>query len=175
MGLRFRVAVGRGVTREKTIPVIDLFAGPGGLGEGFSSLRSGRGNRPFRITLSIEKDPRAHATLRLRSFVRTFGDAPPAAYYDALRRTDEPLSARVSSLFDEYSLQASHADSEAWNAELGRVDPELLASRIATATEGSHAWVLLGGPPCQAYSLAGRSRNKGKADYEPAKAKREFL
>ena len=38
------------------IPVIDLFAGPGGLGEGFSSARDANGDRCFRIALSIEKD-----------------------------------------------------------------------------------------------------------------------
>lgn len=59
--------------------MIDLFAGPGGLGEGFASLRSSRGSRAFQISLSIEKDPGAHATLLLRSFFRTFGDAPPTA------------------------------------------------------------------------------------------------
>jgi len=41
------------------IPVIDLFAGPGGLGEGFS--RAGEG-RLFRTVLSIEKDAHAHST-----------------------------------------------------------------------------------------------------------------
>ena len=46
-----------------TIPVIDLFAGPGGLGEGFS--RSSVGN--FHIAVSIEKDEMAHETLRLRA------------------------------------------------------------------------------------------------------------
>lgn len=29
---------------------------------------------------------------------------------------------------------------------------------IKTALNGSKEWVLIGGPPCQAYSLAGRSR-----------------
>ncbi|MCC7293033.1 MAG: hypothetical protein IT449_13310 [Phycisphaerales bacterium] len=153
------------------IPVIDLFAGPGGLGEGFSALRlplpasggsrkgedniapcmtqpsprgrrkgegalrareeirsthSGRpsanpghhsrstdrhsahpgrhskgaghpststahhsanpGRQAFRIALSIEKDPHAHATLELRSFFRQFPDGqPPDAYYQHLR------------------------------------------------------------------------------------------
>ena len=38
------------------VPVIDLFAGPGGLGEGFSSVVDENGNRVFDIKLSIEKD-----------------------------------------------------------------------------------------------------------------------
>ncbi len=50
------------------IPVIDLFAGPGGLGEGFSSLRDTSGNPIFQTIISIEKDELAHKTLRLRSF-----------------------------------------------------------------------------------------------------------
>ena len=35
--------------------------------------------------------------------------------------------------------------------------------------------VLIGGPPCQAYSLAGRSRNAGNTSYLPEKDKRNFL
>jgi site-specific DNA-cytosine methylase len=53
------------------IPVIDLFAGPGGLAEGFSAFRFAGGNR-FRVCLSIEKDQYAHSTLELRSFFRQF-------------------------------------------------------------------------------------------------------
>ena len=37
------------------IPVIDLFAGPGGLGEGFAACTGAEGPR-FRVALSIEKD-----------------------------------------------------------------------------------------------------------------------
>lgn len=32
-------------------PVIDVFAGPGGLGEGFSSLRHSNGTTPFRMLI----------------------------------------------------------------------------------------------------------------------------
>ncbi|MCB9843640.1 MAG: DNA cytosine methyltransferase [Phycisphaeraceae bacterium] len=49
------------------IPVIDLFAGPGGLGEEFSEFRDPRGRRPFQIAVSNEMDEHAHRTLRLRS------------------------------------------------------------------------------------------------------------
>ncbi|MEJ7683741.1 MAG: hypothetical protein WKG06_38945 [Segetibacter sp.] len=53
---------------RKPIPIIDLFAGPGGLGEGFTSVVDGNNERFFKIALSIEKDLFAHQTLTLRSF-----------------------------------------------------------------------------------------------------------
>lgn len=67
------------------IPVVDIFAGPGGLGEGFDRFREG-GRRSFRSMLSIEKDAAAHRTLTLRAFYRQFdpGEAPPE-YFDGLR------------------------------------------------------------------------------------------
>ena len=60
------------MTQRAPIPVIDLFAGPGGLGEGFASLDEGR---KFKITVSAEMEASAHQTLTLRSFFRhTRGD-----------------------------------------------------------------------------------------------------
>ena len=47
----------------KQIPIIDLFAGPGGLGEGFTSVVDANNNRKFKIALSIECDEHAHQTL----------------------------------------------------------------------------------------------------------------
>ena len=65
-------------------PVVDLFAGPGGLGEGFSAFRRG-GQRVFKIAVSIEKEPVEHRTLELRSFFRQFpDDEAPDEYYDYL-------------------------------------------------------------------------------------------
>src|SRR5690606_36880382 len=49
-------------------------------------------------------------------------------------------------------------------------DLELLKSK-----HRSQPWVVIGGPPCQAYSLAGRARNKGKKDYLPEEDGRHFL
>lgn len=36
-------------------------------------------------------------------------------------------------------------------------------------------WVLIGGPPCQAYSVIGRSRNQGNKKYVPEDDHRHFL
>ena len=52
------------------IPVVDVFAGPGGLNEGFSAVRSRAGNPVFEVIASFEKDPTAVETLRLRAAVR---------------------------------------------------------------------------------------------------------
>jgi site-specific DNA-cytosine methylase len=65
------------VSAEQPIPVIDLFAGPGGLGEGFSALTPPGGSPVFRMRLSIKKDPVAHKTLELRAFFRQFRQDTP--------------------------------------------------------------------------------------------------
>ncbi len=57
--------------KNNGIPVINLFAGPGGLCEGFASLVRD-GSREFDIRVSIEKDPVAHRTLSLRALFRSF-------------------------------------------------------------------------------------------------------
>ena len=61
--------------------IVDLFAGPGGLTEGFSSIRAADGSRPFQIALSVEKEASAFETLRFRSFFRQFNGSAPADYY----------------------------------------------------------------------------------------------
>lgn len=143
---------------DGAIPVIDLFAGPGGLGEGFASLGMAEGNRCFDIALSVEKDNNAHRTLELRSFYRQFDDgSAPALYYDYLRRCPD-LSREE--LFDGFPREAETARRRCWLAELGidRATDRELERRVQAALHDGDEWVLIGGPPCQAYSLAGRSR-----------------
>lgn len=68
---------------DTQIRVMDLFAGPGGLGEGFSTLEPRPGYRPFRIIASVEKDPAACRTLRLRGFYRRLMQVSDQSVLDA--------------------------------------------------------------------------------------------
>jgi len=144
------------MNKHLTIPVIDLFAGPGGLGEGFASLTDKKGKRVFRIALSIEKDTNAHQTLELRSFFRQFekDDVPPE-YYKYLRG-----EITKDDLFKAYYKRSLAAKKEAWKAELGKTSPEKVDERIREALKNEKKWVLIGGPPCQAYSVIGRVRQQ---------------
>lgn len=148
------------------IPVVDLFAGPGGLNEGFTSVSDGR---TFQTAASFEMDPVACRTLRLRSALRTIRTAEgafPHAYFDF-------LDGRVSfdQLIDSNTMKAAWKDAgeEVHNIELGPDShPEteaVIRSRLAMFERGKD-FILLGGPPCQAYSLAGRSRRGKTADFE---------
>lgn len=153
------------------IPVVDLFAGPGGLGEGFASFQTPDGVRPFRLALSVEVDPFAHRTLELRTFFRQFKPSErPDEYYAYCKG-----ELTRDQLFDAYPIFAEMASSEAWNAELGRVPEPEIDAKIRRAIGSSRNWVLIGGPPCQAYSTAGRSRMR-KVDPEAFEADgRHFL
>ena len=71
---------------------VDIFAGPGGLAEGFSSLRDANGGRVFDIALSVEKEPSAFATLRLRAFTRQFAELPHSCRFPL--RFDPGFSSR---------------------------------------------------------------------------------
>ena len=91
------------MTVQNAIPVIDLFAGPGGLCEGFSSVNDDEGNSRFSVKVSIEKDPVAHRTLHLRALFRKFpkGKAPDI-YYEYIRgsvKREEFLAHPLPSVF----------------------------------------------------------------------------
>jgi len=69
------------------------------------------------------------------------------------------------------------ARQEAWLGELGNKSTpnSLIDERIRTALDGRKSWLLIGGPPCQAYSLVGRSRIRGKSRRKYNKDPRHFL
>lgn len=162
------------MAQQQTIPVIDLFAGPGGLGEGFSSIGGTElGSRRFQLRVSIEKDPVAHRTLSLRALFRAFPkDQVPDAYYRYVRG-----EISREELFKDPSIspEALASSSEAKNAELGKTPHSEIDAWIGEALDGIEEWVLIGGPPCQAYSLAGRSRRTKESQEEFESDEKHFL
>ena len=159
------------MTLTRSIPIVDLFAGPGGLGEGFTSLKDGRA---FKIAVSAEMDTNAHKTLRLRAFYRILkkqGGKALESYYDFCNGvSEEPFNASTIQAWKE-------SGEEAQLLTLGiSKDNDSLRKIINKCKINSNSpWVLIGGPPCQAYSLVGRSRNLGKENYIAEDDHRHYL
>jgi DNA (cytosine-5)-methyltransferase 1 len=157
--------------QNNPIQIVDLFAGPGGLGEGFSSIGDGDA---FKILVSAEMEASAHKTLKLRSFYRILkrqGGSSLNSYYRF-------CNGESATEWDANTLDAwKEADQEARCITLGSEEGNLELNTILDKNKLSRQkpWVLIGGPPCQAYSLVGRARNRGKVDYCAEDDHRHFL
>ncbi len=156
-----------------TFGVVDLFAGPGGLGEGFASLDEG-GHIPYQIGISVENETSAHNTLTLRAFLREVrrreGRLPGKFIEFHAGRTAQPEWAEV----DDASWRV--AIDEAQCLELGNREAKTkLDAAIEKVKRRFEDTVLIGGPPCQAYSLAGRARSRSKQGYVPEEDARHYL
>ena len=164
-----------------SIGIIDIFAGPGGLGEGFSSFEAKAGLHPFRLGVSAEMERSAHATLRLRAFFRLLREKEggmPTAYAKYLAAFAEGHAPPPEVHFSGGAFGSlwGAAQREALNITLGVSDHNsALYERIAAVKKNYGRIVLIGGPPCQAYSLVGRARNANVADFHARGDHRHFL
>ncbi len=170
----------------RQVPVIDLFAGPGGLGEGFS--RAERSS--FEIAVSIEKEAMAHETLRLRAAHRhvlsdprtsdatwarwdaTLFETPWNVANEMLVECGDPVIAEACKLAAQETICLELGPT---NRDTARKDILQRLAPFSSRSELPDNAVLIGGPPCQAYSIVGRSRNKGLKNYTPEKDHRHFL
>lgn len=121
--------------------------------------------------MSIEKDEQAHRTLRLRSYLRKILNPDgtlPKVYLDYMKQHDEVSFQNLVSYRPEEWRQSGEealcdtlvdGDSRLVNMAAKRVDKW-------QKTHGEGPLVLIGGPPCQAYSLVGRSRRKHDEYFE---------
>ncbi|HRD48043.1 MAG TPA: DNA cytosine methyltransferase [Candidatus Contendobacter sp.] len=163
---------------DTPILLVDLFAGCGGLGEGFATFESRPGQHPFHIIASVEQEPSACRTLRLRSFYRRLaqaGDPGALAGYYAYVRGEQKTPVAPDSDLARSAWQ--QAEEETLERTLGEPDTgSVLKTLIHRAqTNVGRPLVLIGGPPCQAYSSVGRVRNAGIDGYRPALDHRHFL
>ena len=161
---------------NKDFSVIDLFAGPGGLGEGFSKKKK------FGRSLSIEMDPVACETLKIRKLFRLLKQKDKNTFYNYLHKDAKLSWERVKHMFQDYD---ESVENSVWNHELGseNLTQEETIVEIKTRLRKlghikGNPLIIIGGPPCQAYSLIGRASRKQmkiQGTYVPEEDKRHFL
>ncbi len=125
---------------------IDLFAGAGGLSEGF--IKAG-----YNPIAHVEMDEAACYTLKTRTashYLKAAGKFE--IYKDYLKgEIDRPTL---------YSFVPEIEMKSVINLPLGDDNNEEIFKRIHTQLREKKVDVIIGGPPCQAYSLVGRARSK---------------
>jgi DNA (cytosine-5)-methyltransferase 1 len=125
---------------------IDLFAGAGGFSEGF--VRAG-----FRPLAHVDMDASACATLRTRvAFHELRSSKKGMQLYERYLRNEISQAQLYSEVNQDALSQVIHAQIS-WDTMgdiFKRID-ELVAWR--------KVHVIVGGPPCQAYSVVGRARD----------------
>lgn len=136
---------------------IDLFAGAGGLSEGFIREK-------FEAIAHVEMSAEASDTLRTRVAFHHFQQKKKLNQYYAYLKQDISRNELWNSIPQELLESVI-------NEEITDKSIENIFAKIDLQLDSKKIDVIIGGPPCQAYSLVGRSRdpNRMKGD------KRNFL
>ena len=133
---------------NKNLRFLDLFAGAGGLSEGF--IKAG-----FSPVAHVEVDTAACFTLKTRMAYHWLNDnGKEEVYYEYLKGNISRLE-----LYD--SVPESLLNSVI-NEEISDESLSSIFSQIDSILNGDSLDLIVGGPPCQAYSLVGRSRDENK-------------
>ena len=136
---------------------IDLFAGAGGLSEGCIREK-------FEAIAHVEMSAEASDTLRTRVAFHHFQQKKKLNQYYAYLKQDISRNELWNSIPQELLESVI-------NEEITDKSIENIFAKIDLQLDSKKVDVIIGGPPCQAYSLVGRSRdpNRMKGD------KRNFL
>lgn len=133
--------------------IIDLFAGAGGLSEGFK--RCG-----FDVIAHVEMDKDAALTLKTRE-----------AYYYC--KNHNMLNIYIDYITKKISREQFYGHipntvlNTVINEEISNKTIKNIFNQIDTLLGNNQIIGIIGGPPCQAYSIAGRSRMKDKMENDP--------
>lgn len=150
--------------------VLDLFSGAGGLSEGFHI-------EGFKIVAQIEKDKWACETLKTRTifhYLKKNNDLETYFEYIKVANDYKKINERRSFIFDKYPELREIIFYEILNKKFGNPqndDEATSLKEIVKLIENSLKYsnennidIIIGGPPCQAYSVVGRSRMKESAE-----------
>jgi DNA (cytosine-5)-methyltransferase 1 len=163
--------------RGDKMVIIDLFSGAGGLSEGFHQ-------EGFKTVAQVEKDKWACETLATRlifHFLKEIGDLE--TYYDYLKASSsyKHLNSEREIIYRKYPEIKQIIEMQVLNKKFG--NPQNDSSTTSTNDiisiineslkfhKKNSVQLMIGGPPCQAYSLIGRSRMKESVEKDP----RNFL
>lgn len=124
---------------------LDLFAGAGGLSEGFSQA----GYSPV---AHVEMDDAACYTLKTRAAFRWLKKNCKKEIYS------QYLNGEISRA-DFYSKVPKEVLDSVLNYEISKESLPEIFKKIDCLLGGKTLDLIIGGPPCQAYSIAGRSRS----------------
>ena len=127
---------------------LDLFAGAGGLSEGF--VRAG-----YEPVAHVEMDVAACYSLKTRAAYHWLKKNHKLNIYNQYLRGD-------ISRDDFYSGIPQSVLNSVLNYEISAETLPDIFSDIDKMLAGKSLDLIVGGPPCQAYSLAGRSRSENK-------------
>ena len=139
------------MSKKKPYTFIDLFAGAGGLSEGF--IRAG-----FTPIAHIEMKQDACNTLKTRSafhYLQNHGQL--SIYEDYLKNKNEGTDGSVL-----WAQVPSEVTDAAICATIGEDTINGIFEKVDSLKGNKTVDIIIGGPPCQAYSVAGRAR-MGKA------------
>lgn len=125
---------------------IDLFAGAGGLSEGF--IRAG-----FEPVAHVEVEQAACFTLKTRTAYHYLKSTGQFETYLAYLKGDINRKA----LYDAVPVSLLEAII---NLPIGAEHSMAIHKAIEKQLQGKNVDLIIGGPPCQAYSLVGRARSK---------------
>ena len=132
---------------------IDLFAGAGGLSEGF--IQAG-----FEPIAHVEIEKSACNTLKTRTAYHYLKSNKKYKIYISYLKgeiTREELYNNVPNEILESII----------NASIGEKNNKKIQKQIDKYLGSKQVDLIIGGPPCQAYSLVGRSRSKTKMEGDP--------
>ena len=142
--------------KTKIYTFIDLFAGAGGLSEGF--VRAG-----FTPLAHIEMDKNACNTLKTRSaFHYLQKNGMLSIYEDYLKHKEERTDGQK--LWNQ--VPKSIIDTTIC-ATIGESTIDGIFKKVDQLKGNNKVDIIIGGPPCQAYSVAGRARMGKKVEKDP--------
>ncbi|MBP6237481.1 MAG: DNA cytosine methyltransferase [Saprospiraceae bacterium] len=141
----------------KTLNYIDLFAGAGGLSEGF--IRQG-----FTPVAHVEMNKEACDTIRTRIAYHYLNETNNLDKYYAYLKNDIDRNELWKSVPGQLMTSVI-------NDEINEKTIDDIFKKIDTQLSNQKVDLIIGGPPCQAYSLVGRSRDPNRMEGD----KRNFL